>query len=157
MHRILFSIFFILTPLTFMCAQVPPLHDMAGMQRKPVHDADDDGQAKAMPSMEDRHMDMGAHMKMTTMRPVKAGDKEKAQQVVEAARKVAEKYQDYKVALADGFKIFFPDVPQKQYHFTNYEYGFQAAYKFDPDKPTSLLYEKHGENYKLIGVMYTAK
>jgi hypothetical protein len=27
---------------------------------------------------------------------------------------------------------------------------------FDPDHPTSLLYEKHGEDYKLIGVMYTA-
>ncbi len=27
---------------------------------------------------------------------------------------------------------------------------------FNPEHPTSLLYEKHGDDYKLIGVMYTA-
>src|SRR5258707_4348168 len=31
-----------------------------------------------------------------------------------------------------------------------------AAFLFDPAKPTSLLYEKHGTDYKLIGAMYTA-
>jgi hypothetical protein len=32
----------------------------------------------------------------------------------------------------------------------------EAAFKFNPEHPTSLLYEKHGDDYKLIGVMYTA-
>ena len=63
---------------------------------------------------------------------------------------------DYHVALADGFKIFLPEIPQKMYHFTNYQYGFEAAFSFNPEHPTSLLYEKHGDDYKLIGVMYTA-
>jgi len=130
-------------------------HDMAGMDMSGHETAA--GEAHAMHSMEDRHMDMGPHMKMTALRPAKPGDEEKANQVVESARKVAEKYKDYKVALADGFKIFLPNVPQKQYHFTNYEYAFQAAVNFNPDRPTSLLYEKHGDDYKLIGVMYTAK
>jgi hypothetical protein len=76
---------------------------------------------------------------------------------VQAARAAAEKYQDYKVALADGYKIFLPKVPQKQYHFTNYWYAFRARKHFDPAHPTSLLYEKHGDDYKLIGVMYTDK
>jgi hypothetical protein len=76
--------------------------------------------------------------------------------VVAAARAAAEKYTDYKVALADGFKIFLPNLPQKQYHFTNYRYAFEAAVSFNPEHPTSLLYEKHGDDYKLIGVMYTA-
>jgi hypothetical protein len=101
-------------------------------------------------------MDMGPHMKMTMLRDPKPGDAARAAQVVEGARKIAEKYQDYKTALADGFKIFLPNVPQKQYHFTNYWYGFEAAMHFDPEHPTSLLYEKHGDGYKLIGVMYTA-
>jgi hypothetical protein len=70
---------------------------------------------------------------------------------------VAGEYKDYKKALADGYKIFLPNIPQKQYHFTNYEYGFEAALHFNPDHPTSLLYEKQGDDYKLIGVMYTAK
>jgi hypothetical protein len=77
--------------------------------------------------------------------------------VAQSARAVAEKYQEYKVALADGFKIFLPNVPQKQYHFTNYKYAWEARNHFDPSLPTSLLYEKNGDGYKLIGVMYTAK
>src|SRR5215467_13302748 len=128
--------------------EMSKMHDMPGMSG--------DGSAHAMHSMEDRHMDMGPHMKMTTLREPKPGDQEKAQQVVVAARKVAAKYADYKDALADGYKIFLPNLPQKQYHFTNYWYGFEAASHFNPDHPTSLLYEKSGDGYKLIGVMYTA-
>ena len=124
------------------------MHDMAGLNN--------DGSAHAMRSMEGRRMDMGPHMKMTTMRDLKAGDQEKADEVVEAARKSAEKYTDYRSALADGYKIFLPNLPQKQYHFTNYRYAFEAALHFNPEHPTSLLYEKHGDDYKLIGVMYTA-
>ena len=124
---------------------------------QPMPGMDDDGAAHAMHSMEGHHMDMGAHMKMTPMRALEPGDQERADQVVQAARRVAEKYSDYKVALADGFKIFLPDRPQKQYHFTNYMYGFEAAVSFNPDHPTSLLYEKTGDGYKLSGVMYTAR
>jgi hypothetical protein len=115
-----------------------------------------EGSAHAMHSMEGHHMDMGPHMKMTTPRDPKPGDQQRADQVAEAARKVAEKYTDYKVALADGFKIFMPNQPQKQYHFTNYWYAFEASRNFNPDHPTSLLYQKQGDDYKLIGVMYTA-
>src|SRR6266852_1644965 len=122
--------------------------DMAG--------TNNDGAAHAMHSMEDRQMNMGPHMKMTTLRELKPGDQEKADAVVAAARTAAEKYTDYKVALADGFKIFLPKLPQKQYHFTNYRYAFEAAISFNREHPTSLLYEKHGDDYKLIGVMYTA-
>jgi hypothetical protein len=121
---------------------------MAGMNN--------DGTAHAMRSMQDRQMNMGPHMKMTTPRDLKPGDQEKADAVGAGARKAAEKYADYKVALADGFKIFLPNLPQKQYHFTNYRYAFEAAIGFNPEHPTSLLYEKHGDKYKLIGVMYTA-
>ena len=117
----------------------------------------DDGSAHAMHSMEGRHMDMdiGPHMKMTALRDPKPGDAERAAAVVDAARKVAEQYTDYKTALADGFQIFMPNLPQKQYHFTNYRYAFEAIFHFDPEHPTSLLYEKHGDGYKLVGVMYT--
>lgn len=125
-----------------------PVNNMPGM--------DGESNAAAMHSMEGHHMDMGPHMKMTEMRAMQAGDQEKADQVVAAARVAAEKYKDYKVALNDGFRIFLPNVPQKQYHFTNYWNAFHARNNFDPSRPTSLLYEKTGDNYKLIGVMYTA-
>jgi hypothetical protein len=115
-----------------------------------------EGSAHAMHAMEGRRMDMGPHMKMTTLRDSKPGDQQKADQVLEAARMVGEKYRDYKAALADGYRIFLPNLPQKQYHFTNYWYGFEASQGFNPNHPTSLLYEKHGDGYQLIGVMYTA-
>ncbi len=130
--------------------------DMRNMDMREMSRTNPDGTAHAMRSMEDRQMNMGPHMKMTTLRDLKPGDQEKADQVVAAARKAAEQYQDYKLALADGYKIFLPNLPQKQYHFTNYHYAFEAAISFNPEHPTSLLYEKQGDGYKLIGVMYTA-
>ena len=131
----------------------PKMTDMAMPDMKGMNN---DGSAHAMLSMADRQMDMGPHMKMTTLRDLKPGDQEKADQVVAAARTAAEKYTDYKVALADGYKIFLPNIPQKQYHFTNYRYAFEAAIQFNPEHPTSLLYERNSDGYKLIGVMYTA-
>jgi hypothetical protein len=127
-----------------------PTREMPGM-------GSSDGSASAMQAMEGHHMDMGPHMKMTSLRSLQPGDKEKAERVVQAARKVSEKYQDYKVALADGFKIFLPNLAQKQYHFTNYSYAFEARMHFNPDHPTSLLYEKSGDGYELLGLMYTAQ
>jgi hypothetical protein len=161
MRKIFASALFVLALNVLVVAQdsapTDKSHDMSGMEMSGHDMSSMGGEAHAMHSMEDRHMDMGPHMKMTALRPVKAGDQDKAGQVVVAARRAAEKYKDYKVALADGFKIFFPNVPQKQYHFTNYQNAYQAVFKFDPDKPTSLLYEKHGDDYKLVGVMYTAR
>jgi hypothetical protein len=138
-----------------------PAHDMSNMKGMAMgndrekEDKDPDAGMHAMHSMEG-HMDMGPHMKMTALRTSKPGDAERAQKIVEAARVASTKYLDYHTALSDGFKIFHPEVPQKMYHFTNYQYGFEAAFSFNPDHPTSLLYEKRGDDYKLIGVMYTA-
>jgi hypothetical protein len=136
--------------------------DMSGMKSMPASadkdtggDADGETSAHVMNSMEG-HMDMGPHMKMTALRQPKPGDSERAQQVVEIARKTSDKYVDYHAALADGYQIFHAEISQKMYHFTNYGYAMEAAFKFNPEHPTSLLYEKHGDDYKLIGVMYTA-
>jgi hypothetical protein len=146
-------------------AQQSDMHDMKGMDM-PGHDMSQDSskmsagadadEAGAMHSMEGHHMDMGPHMKMTALRPMQPGDSDRAQKVVVAAREVMEKYKDYHTALNDNFKIFHPELPQKQYHFTNYRNAFAALWHFDPEKPTSLLYEKEGDGYRLVGVMYTA-
>jgi len=136
-------------------------HDMSNMPNSNMKDMpmgddnDKDANTGAMHSMEG-HMDMGPHMKMTELRKPQPGDGQRAQKIVEGARKAAEKYLDYHVALADGFKIFLPNIPQKIYHFTSRNNAIAAQFDFDPQRPTSLLYEKHGDDYKLIGVMYTA-
>jgi len=118
-------------------------------------DNNSDPGMNVMHSMEGR-MDMGPHMKMTALRPSQPGDAERAQQVVDAARKVSSKYIDYHAALAAGFTIFHPEIPQEIYHFMNYEYGMEARSSLNLEHPTALLYEKHGDDYKLVGVMYTA-
>ncbi|HEX7958465.1 MAG TPA: hypothetical protein VF493_01015, partial [Terriglobales bacterium] len=73
----------------------------------------------AASAMHAHHMESGPHMTMTDMRPLQSGDRERAQEVVDAAKKAMERYKDYRVALKDGYKIFLPNVPQPQYHFTN--------------------------------------
>jgi len=76
--------------------------------------------------------------------------------IVDAARKAMAPYQDYQKALADGYQIFLPEVPQPQYHFTRYDYGREARTHFDPSRPTSLLYKRTADGgYKLVGAMYT--
>lgn len=99
---------------------------------------------------------MMAHMYMTSLRPPQPGDQQKADAIVAAAKQAMAPYQDYRQALADGFVIFLPNIPQSQYHFTKYEYGLEARTHFDPLKPTSLLYKKTADGgYKLVGAMYT--
>jgi len=109
-----------------------------------------------MSSMSSKHMDMGPHMKMTALRSATADDQKRAEEIVADLRGAIEKYKDFKVALADGFQIFQPQIPTPMKHFTNYGYAFEAEYKFNALHPTSLLYEKHGDDYKLVGAMYTA-
>jgi len=99
---------------------------------------------------------MAGHMYMTVLRPAKPGDQQKADAIVAAAKTAMAPYQDYHKALADGYEIFLPNVPQPQYHFTKYEYGLEARLQFDPGRPTSLLYKKTPDGgYTLVGVMYT--
>jgi len=107
-------------------------------------------------SMSTKHMDMGPHMKMTELRPAKPGDRERAEKIVAELRQSIAKYQDYHAALDDGYKIFLPNVKMPMKHFTNWNYAVEALFRFNPDHPTSLLYEQHGDTYKLIGAMYTA-
>jgi hypothetical protein len=95
------------------------------------------------------------HMTVTTMRPQTPEDVKRAGEVVEQLRQGIEKYKDYHVALNDGFRIFGPNVPQPEYHFTNYRNGFMEAFTFDPARPTSLLYKKTATGYELVGAMYT--
>lgn len=107
-------------------------------------------------AMSSRQVDAGPHMKLTTLRAPTADDKAKAERIVVSTRQVLEKYRDYRVALNDGYQIFLPNLPMKMKHFTNYRYAMEAATELNPERPTSLLYEQKGNDYKLIGAMFTA-
>jgi hypothetical protein len=130
-------------------------HDMPGM--KMGEGADDQqtehGAMNAMSHM--HHHQMGPHMYMTKLRTATPQDWAKADEIVKELRESIEQYKDYHVALADGFRIFMPNLPQAEYHFTNYYNGYLESFSFDPTRPTSLLYKKTKTGYDLIGAMYT--
>src|SRR5215469_498315 len=101
------------------------------------------------------HDEHSLHMTMTAMRQQTPEDVQRATDIVMQLRAGIEKYKDYHVALDDGFKIFLPNLPQPEYHFTSYRNGFLEAFTFDPSRPTSLLYKKTANGYDLVGAMYT--
>jgi hypothetical protein len=137
--------------------------DMPGMdmgqssdKSGPAGEKDQQAEHGAMDAMSHmHHHQMGPHMYMTALRPSSPQDWAKADMIVDRLRDGIEKYKDYHVAVADGFRIFMPNFPQPEYHFTNYENGFLESFTFDPARPTSLLYKKTKTGYELIGAMYT--
>ena len=120
--------------------------------------------AMSMMTMHDMRMDhdmsmgnMAQHMAYTTLRSENAADQKRAAEIVNQLRERLARYRDYHAAEAAGFKPFHPEIKQMEVvHFTKYWYGLKAAFVFNPDQPTSLLYERtKGDGYKLIGAMYT--
>jgi hypothetical protein len=132
-------------------------HDMPGMKMgQGMDDSDhqaENGAVNAMSHM--HHHQMGPHMYMTALRASTPQDWTKADAIVDQLREAIEKYKDYHVALSEGFRIFMPNLPQAEYHFTSYENAFLESFTFDPARPTSLLYKKTKTGYDLIGAMYT--
>lgn len=104
--------------------------------------------------------DMDPHMGMTKLRPPRPGDQARADAVLAAAKKAAERYRDYRRAEADGYTIFMADQHQNVYHFIRESSNLGDKEHFDPDQPPALLYTKiegPSPGYKLIGVMYMAR
>jgi len=98
------------------------------------------------------------HMEMTPLRPTAPGDSARAAAVASELRRAIEKYRDTATAVADGYRMFAPQIKnQKVYHFTRGWSAVQEAFRFDPAKPTSLLYVKGADGrFALVGGMYTA-
>jgi len=143
-------------------------HDMSQMSGTVAPDPSNmkEGEMEAMsggPEMDhDMHMgnsdmkNMSLHMAFTTLRPKNDADKARAAVLVTDLQHALVKYQDYRVAEADGFKPFHPEFKQPVVHFTKNWYGLKAAFTFNPTEPTSLLYQRTPDGgYKLIGAMYT--
>ena len=135
-----------------------PQQPQAMDPKMPGMDMDDAkaNEAHAVHDMTPGHQDAhNPHMHMTAMRPQTPDDAARANEVIAQLRSGIEKYKDYHIALNDGYKIFLPNLPQPEYHFTNYVNGFLEAFTFDPSRPTSLLYKKTSTGFELVGAMYT--
>src|SRR5947207_15963777 len=101
-------------------------HDHKQQQQTEPAQSDFDATTESM--SHEHHHEMGPHMHMSALRDLQPGDEEKAQKIVEQSRQALEKYKDYNAALTDGYKIFLPNVPQKMYHFTNWNYAVGARF-----------------------------
>jgi len=145
----------LLAPVAAAAQATDTSHAHDGMAGMPMDQSNDPAVQGVNAQMEGALMDM-PHMRMTPHEPLQPGDQARADSIVTELKQSLARYQDYKVALADGFRIFLPNVKQKVYHFTNLHSAVYSAFTFDPKSPTSLLYEKSGSGYKLVGAMYTA-
>jgi hypothetical protein len=101
---------------------------------------------------------MAAHMEMTKLSAKNTADSIRAAKLVIELRASIAKYTHVNLAIADGFRQFAPQIKnQHVYHFTNYSWALENAFRFNPEKPTSLLYKKDAAgSFVLIGAMYTA-
>lgn len=98
------------------------------------------------------------HLRLSPTRKATVADSVRAREVVKTLRAALAKYTDTAAASADGYRMFLPGVKgQRVYHFTNSRHAIMEAVRFDPAKPTSLLYEPvPGGAPRLVGAMYTA-
>ena len=99
---------------------------------------------------------LGPHMKWTLLRAANADDARRADRIIQTLRQALAKYQDYRVALSDGYAPLHPERKPKHYHFADKQRRFLAKVRFEAGEPTALLYRKAGEDYELEGAMYTA-
>jgi len=93
---------------------------MPGMDMSDEHANEKAAVHDMTPGHHDAH---SQHMTMTEMHERTAEDVQRASEIVAQLRAGIEKYRDYRVALNDGFKIFLPNIPQLEYHFTSYRNG----------------------------------
>lgn len=114
----------------------------------------------AMSGMDDDAMDpnMARHMRLTPIWKATSADSARAWALVRELRTALAPYADTSAATAAGFHEFLPGVKGQQvYHFTNYRNALAAQFRFDPTRPTSLLYKREADGaMKLVGAMYTA-
>src|ERR1041384_1369824 len=101
-------------------------------------------------------MHMDPHMAMTPARMPAPGDSPRAAQLLADMRRGLARYKDVNAAIADGYRQFLPNVKdQPVYHYTNWLNAIEERRRFDPTKPTSLLYRRGADGaLVLIGAMY---
>jgi hypothetical protein len=115
------------------------------------------GARDEMPAMGAMNEGMHHHMAMTALRPERPGDKARADAIVAGARAAMKRWPDVAAVEAAGFRKFAPGVSLPIEHYTNDAFARASLYgKLDPEHPTSMIFERHGQTLALVGVMYTA-
>jgi hypothetical protein len=137
------------------CSRAQATHEHGGMgsgdEAKSGVDA-----AKAVHEAMSHDAGDNPHLVLTPAGAANGADSARARKIVAELERGMARYGDYRVALADGYRPFLANVRQPVYHFTSARRAIRASLGFDAAAPTSLLYEKDGSGYRLVGAMYTA-
>ncbi|HEY6306224.1 MAG TPA: hypothetical protein VI488_07155 [Candidatus Angelobacter sp.] len=104
----------------------------------------------------------GMHHEHSSGAPISYAELKDTVASLERARQATAKYQDARVAQADGYQAIGPDVPGMGIHFvrTKKDPAAEGAKKdagFDVERPQILLYENDPSvagGYSLVGVSY---
>ena len=144
-----------LTSLTSVTSAASAAAQKPGSDSARMADMADHAMSRTMSGAMD--VNMMKHMELTPTRPATHADSVKARQLAAELKRAIAKYQDTSVAVADGYRMFLPNVKDQQvYHFTNYGRAFKEAFRFNRDQPTSVLYSAGPtEALTLVGAMYT--
>jgi hypothetical protein len=108
---------------------------------------------EAMPDHDGMAMSMPMHHEHASGAVVSYAELKDTVKQLETARRATEKYRDVRVAEADGYRAYGPDVPGMGIHYVRErtEHGFAL------DQPSILLYEKDARvpgGLALAGVSY---
>jgi dienelactone hydrolase len=106
----------------------------------------------------DAHPDTDTHLYLTPTQVGTADDSTRADLLLVEMRSALRKYADVRVAAADGFEEMpSSDGKHSLHHLSNWGWARSENRRFDPAKPTSLLYREGGDGtLALVGAMYTA-
>ena len=138
------------------CTRAQATHDHGGMTGADDVAAGAEAASGVNDAMTRAATRVNPHIELTPARRATSADSVRAQQILKELRDGIGRYTDYKVAFADGYEPFLANVKLPVYHFTSTRRAIRASFTFDAAEPTSLLYEKDGSGYKLVGAMYTA-
>jgi hypothetical protein len=99
---------------------------------------------------------MMRHMELTPVRTPTHADSVRAMEVAAELKRAIAKYQDTAVAVVDGYKMFAPKIKnQPVFHFTKSANAIGEVFRFNSEKPTSLLYKRAADGtFHLVGAMY---
>src|SRR5579863_5244383 len=133
-----------------------------GSPRATMSDADHGASAAAVDAMDmlsaDALPDTELHLRLSATRLPTADDSTRADMLLVDVRDALRKYGDVRVAAADGFEEMpGPTGTYRMHHLTNWAWARAESRRFDPTKPTSLLYRENADGtLRLAGAMYTA-
>jgi hypothetical protein len=127
-----------------------------------MSDADHGAAAAATAAMDamstDPEPDTEVHVSLTTVHLATPDDSTRADLLLAQIREALKKYKDVRLAAADGFEeLPTSDGKHTIHHLSNWSWARAEARRFDPSRPTSLLYPEGSDGaLTLMGAMYTA-